>query len=832
MKKLKQLICALLFMSTQPPLFAGDLHNACKWTGPFKDSALSSAKFLIEHHNFDINKPDVDGNTPLHFAVQNNHLELVDYLLSFEHIDLEIRNTLRQDQGGRIGDNVFDIAWRNNYTLRQAQGDRVETLLVEKKIEQLFTLACQKKLPFWNLLRALEDLKKKQKRITCIKRKKKCSLKSLEYLVEHGIVDITKRFRSGEHPIDIACKYALHQGSAELSRSTQDCRALVFLVEKLEERRINFRQQVLDTEIIFDACKKGKFATVQKLIEIGYNIEWPDKYFDTLLHKAVKYKQVALVEYLIQNGANVHMINRRWSTPVFVAIDTIKDGYLVDNTESLQIIRLILNRDKSLLWRIGNQGYTPLHYACDQNKLEVVKLLVEEYDASINILTRMRYKPSNSLYGKKQYTPLEIAQQKNYYGQDSVFKYLQKVQRQQISNIYNACKDGNLEVVKHYIEKLRYPVMTKTHYNENTFLHIACKHGQLEVVRYLLEKEANLESFNGDGQTPLSLATMHGHTHIVRYILQQQKSLLDKNDQDGLNPLHYACQNGNLEMATLLVSSFKANINILTKKTSTPSIFLSFRKNDQTPLSLAKEKNHTGIVEFLERVALEKESHQDSSCLMILEIQKNAQKKKKKREEEEEEIEANEDALRHGTKVPAQDDRDHLEKDEIESDEEEEIEIKTLQDEEEILGLLETRKTKNQNDMPSLAKDLKKKEEKTSQRSSHISLGLSTPASIPIYKWVQKEKIAHYKCACQKCPGPRFFRNKESISVTADGKFHCKCLSKASIPKRSKDFAFWKEFQKIPILELIASGEPLAHTRELLEQIGYTQEEIESLEEN
>jgi len=772
MKKLKLVTGALMLMSAQVSLFAGDLHEACKWAAPYRDSALSSAKFLIEKHNFDINEPDQNGNTPLYIAIQNNNLKLVEYLLSFEHIDLDIRNNKE--------DNAFDIAWKNHYK-------KIETHLVEKKMEQLFTLACQKKLTFYNLLRTLEDLEKKRKRINVFKRKKKCSLKSLVYLVEHGIVDITKRFRSGEHPIDIACKYALRQA--------QDCQALFFLVEKLEERRINLRRQVLDTEIIFDACKKGKLATVQKLVEIGYNIEWPDKSFDTLLHKAIKYKQVALVEYLIKNGGNVHMVNRQSSTTIFVAIDMVKNGYLIDNTESLQIIRLILNKDKSLLWRINSYGYTPLHYACHQNKLEVVKLLVENYDAGINILTRIRHKPNNSLSKEKQYTSLEIAQQKSYYSQDSVFEYLQKEQKKQVSNICNACKDGNLEIVKHYIEKLLYSVMTKTHYNENTFMHIACKHGKLEVVRYLLEKEAKLESFNRDGQSPLSLATIHGHRHIVRYILQQQKSLLDKNDQDGLNPLHYACQNGDLEIVTILVSYFKANINILTKKTRVPGVFLSFRKNNQTPLSLAKEKNHIKIVKFLERVALEEQSPQDSSSLMILEIQKNTSKKKKN-----------------------------------------EKEIECEEDEKEALRFLKVRKIQNQDNTSPLTKNLKKKEKITlPQKSSYVSLGLSIPTPIQTYKWVQKEKkgkIAHYKCAYQECPGPRFFRNKESISVTSHRKFHCKCLSKASIPKKSKDFAFWSEFRKIPILEFISAEKPLANTREKLEQIGYTPEEIESLEES
>ncbi|CAF3345195.1 unnamed protein product [Rotaria socialis] len=65
------------------------LHLACQWGLERVVSAL------IEHHA-DINKKDAEGNTPLHVAIINQHMSIINILICAPNLDLSIRNKQNQ----------------------------------------------------------------------------------------------------------------------------------------------------------------------------------------------------------------------------------------------------------------------------------------------------------------------------------------------------------------------------------------------------------------------------------------------------------------------------------------------------------------------------------------------------------------------------------------------------------------------------------------------------------------------------------------------------------------------------------------------------------------
>ncbi|UJR21238.1 hypothetical protein I4U23_024333 [Adineta vaga] len=65
------------------------LHLACQWG---LERVVST---LIEHHA-DINKKDAEGNTPLHVAIINQHLNIINLLIRAPNLDLSIRNKQNQ----------------------------------------------------------------------------------------------------------------------------------------------------------------------------------------------------------------------------------------------------------------------------------------------------------------------------------------------------------------------------------------------------------------------------------------------------------------------------------------------------------------------------------------------------------------------------------------------------------------------------------------------------------------------------------------------------------------------------------------------------------------
>ncbi|CAF1139911.1 unnamed protein product [Adineta ricciae] len=65
------------------------LHLACQWG---LERVVST---LIEHHA-DINKKDAEGNTPIHVAIINQHLNIINLLIRAHNLDLSIRNKQNQ----------------------------------------------------------------------------------------------------------------------------------------------------------------------------------------------------------------------------------------------------------------------------------------------------------------------------------------------------------------------------------------------------------------------------------------------------------------------------------------------------------------------------------------------------------------------------------------------------------------------------------------------------------------------------------------------------------------------------------------------------------------
>lgn len=115
---------------------------------------------------------------------------------------------------------------------------------------------------------------------------------------------------------------------------------------------------------------------------------------------------------------------------------------------------------------------------------------------------------------------------------------------------------------------------------------LAAAFGHLEIVKYLVLKGAavNAVATNGSGYNALTGAVAGGHLEIARWLLENGA---DANYRyaAGFSPLLTAAANGHLEMVKLLLA-----------KGADPSA----RTDDQkSALSLAEERHHSGVAEFL-----------------------------------------------------------------------------------------------------------------------------------------------------------------------------------------------------------------------------------------
>ncbi|XP_048244167.1 alpha-latrocrustotoxin-Lt1a-like [Haliotis rufescens] len=155
----------------------------------------------------------------------------------------------------------------------------------------------------------------------------------------------------------------------------------------------------------------------------------------------------------------------------------------------------------------------PIHCACRNGHLDVVKSLVDNHGVDVDS------KDAESE------TPLSMA-------------------------IYN----GSLDIVRFLVES-RANISGAMHFERTSPLHVAAKENQPEIVKYLISKGAMVNEVNSYGCPPLHHATLHGDICVVRILLEAGA----KTEYLGGNTaFSTATKRENLDMMKLL-SSFGAD---------------------------------------------------------------------------------------------------------------------------------------------------------------------------------------------------------------------------------------------------------------------------------
>ncbi|KXZ44507.1 hypothetical protein GPECTOR_66g235 [Gonium pectorale] len=187
-------------------------------------------------------------------------------------------------------------------------------------------------------------------------------------------------------------------------------------------------------------------------------------------------------------------------------------------------------------------GWNPLHVACGQGHLEVVRALLAAGASTGAAL------PSGA-------TPL-----------------------------YIACEHGHAEVVEELIGAGAdvHAAMTAG----GSPLHVACGQGHLEVVRALLAAGASTGAALPSGATPLHIACEYDHVEVVEELIGAGADV-HAAMTNGATPLHFACQNGYVEVVEALIG---AGADVHAAVTS-----------GATPLHIACEYGHMEAVEELIR---------------------------------------------------------------------------------------------------------------------------------------------------------------------------------------------------------------------------------------
>ena len=247
-----------------------------------------------------------------------------------------------------------------------------------------------------------------------------------------------------------------------------------------------------DEEII-SFIESGDLETIKKLIEsksldVNYNLG--DKYSkSTPLIQAIKYKQTDIINYLLENNADLNLKEELTGfTPLMASFHNIA------------IAELLIEKGADIEAR-NVDGINALVYAVSLNDEEMVKFLLEK-GADANTVCEIE---NEHIYMPP--TPLMNAV---YNGNTNIINMLLEngadinYTTDEMTPLIYAAYKGNTNIINTLLENgvdINY-----TNYYGMTALMYAASYNQFEAVKILLENNADTSITDEDGRTALDMA--------------------------------------------------------------------------------------------------------------------------------------------------------------------------------------------------------------------------------------------------------------------------------------------------------------------------------------
>ena len=565
------------------PLHIACAHGQSRYVG----KALDIVK-LVSDCNVNTQTQE-DKDTPLHVACRCSSLETVRYLCEEKHCDIKIPNT--------AGELPLHIACgRLRYD------------------PQLQSLGIVKVVSDCNVNTQTREDKNTPLHVAC----RYSSLETVRYLCEEKHCDIKVPNTAGELPLHIACgrsRYDPQLQSLDIVKVVSDCnvntqtredkntplhiacRQRNFEITRYlsEEKDCDVNVQNAAGELpLHIACAHGQswyaLDIVKLVSDCNVNTQ-TQRNEDTPLHVACRERNLAIVRHLCkEKHCDANIQNAKGDLPLHIACAHGQSGYALD------IVKLVSDCNVNTQTQ-GNED-TPLHVACRERNLAIVRHLCKEKHCDANIQNAKGDLPLhiacgmsrndrqaldivklvsdcnvNSQTQQNEDTPLHVACRKSNL---AIVRYLCK-EKHCDANIQNAEGDLPLHIAcgrsrsdGHALDIVKLVsdcnVNSQTQQNEDTPLHVACRKSNLAIVRYLCkEKHCDANIQNAEGDLPLHIACGRSRSDGQALDIVKLVSDCDVNTlrwQDNSTPLHIACRHKRIDIAKYLIYVKHCDLNV------------------------------------------------------------------------------------------------------------------------------------------------------------------------------------------------------------------------------------------------------------------------------
>ncbi|XP_055644880.1 serine/threonine-protein phosphatase 6 regulatory ankyrin repeat subunit B isoform X8 [Toxorhynchites rutilus septentrionalis] len=340
------------------------------------------------------------------------------------------------------------------------------------------------------------------------------------------------------------------------------------------------RQSSVGWTPLLIACNRGHMDLVNTLLSNHARVDVFDNEGRSALHLAAEHGYLQVCDALITNKAFINSKSRVGRTALHLAA---MNGYT-------ELVKFLIRDHNAVVDILTLRKQTPLHLAAASGQMNVCKLLLElgaNIDATDDV-------------GQK---PIHVAAQNNY-------SEVAKLFLQQHPNLVMATsKDGNtcahiaamqgsVKVIEELMKFDRTGVIsTRNKLTDSTPLQLAAEGGHADVVKVLVRAGGSCTDENKSGFTAVHMAAKNGHGQVLE-VMRSTNSLRVSSKKLGLTPLHVAAYYGQADTVRELLINVPATV-----KSDSPSgsslVPELGNESGLTPLHLAAYSGNENVVRLL-----------------------------------------------------------------------------------------------------------------------------------------------------------------------------------------------------------------------------------------
>lgn len=340
------------------------------------------------------------------------------------------------------------------------------------------------------------------------------------------------------------------------------------------------RQSSVGWTPLLIACHKGHMELVTTLLGNHARVDVFDTEGRSALHLAAERGFLQVCDALLTNKAFINSKSRVGRTALHLAA---MNGFT-------HLVKFLIRDHNAVIDILTLRKQTPLHLAAGNGQLEVCKLLLE-LGASIDATDDLGQKP------------IHVAAQNNFSDVAKLFLEQHPQLVMATSKDGNTCAhiaamQGSVRVIEELMKFDRSGVINvRNKLTDSTPLQLAAEGGHAEVVKALVRAGASTTDENKSGFTAVHLAAQNGHGQVLE-VMRSSGSLRTSSKKLGLTPLHVAAYYGQADTVRELLVTVPATV-----KSDTPTGISLVpelgTESGLTPLHLASYSGNENVVRLL-----------------------------------------------------------------------------------------------------------------------------------------------------------------------------------------------------------------------------------------